>query len=306
LNTEFRVSGFEFSQRGTRSPELGLGLGTNSKLETQENPMPRDVIEIDQAKCDGCGQCVDACHEGAIAMVDGKARLVSDVYCDGLGACLGECPQGAITIVQREAAAFDEAAVQERLRALGRTPMPAAPTPHGHSHGGCPGSQPRQLRPLAPPAAESAPLPCGCPGTMARQLQPTTGRGPRTTDQASAPSRLGQWPVQLRLVNPQAPWLRGADLLVCADCVPFAMNGFHEQLLAGKTLVVACPKLDPRGENAARLEALAALSGARSVTVARMEVPCCAGLMGQTEQAFGAHAPQTPVREVIVGVDGTT
>ncbi|MFW5750182.1 MAG: ATP-binding protein [Planctomycetota bacterium] len=247
--------------------------------------MKRTIIAIDADKCNGCRQCVDACHEGAIQMVDGKARLISDIYCDGLGDCIGECPTGAITKVEREAEAYDQAAVDRHLREQGHEPAPAAHGPQAHNgpcHGGCPGAAMRQM---ARPATPSAPSPTAQPATDQR-------------------SQLGHWPVQLRLVPPNAPFLAGADLLICADCVPFTVPDFHERYLRDRVVVTACPKLDPAEINAARIEALMQHSGVRSVTVLRMEVPCCGGLAQQTIEAWKHHAPSIPCAVHTVGIQG--
>jgi len=265
--------------------------------------MLRKIVQIDEARCDGCGECIPACAEGAIALVNGKARLSSDVLCDGLGACLGECPQGAITVVERDAAAFDEAAVKAHLerrglpaehgRAPAAPPSLAAPArprlavvsdqaPHGG--GGCPGSRPMTLPRRSLPVAASA-------------------AGP-SLPAAGAQSRLGQWPVQLHLVPVNAPYFRGADLLVAADCVPFAHPRFHEDFLDGKALVVGCPKLDDLGAYVEKLERILASNEIRSVTVVRMEVPCCGGISMAAHRALSASGKQIPVRDVVVGVDG--
>ncbi len=259
--------------------------------------MLRKVVRIDEEKCDGCGLCIPACAEGAIALVGGKARLSADVLCDGLGACLGECPRGAITVVEREAAAFDEKAVVAHLLSMGeqvtaRHPAPAAaeaaapprrrlavvsdsgPTPPG---GGCPGSRPMTLPRVAAASA---------PGV------------------AIGESRLAQWPVQLRLVPVAAPWLRGADLLVAADCVPFAYARFHDDLLAGRALVVGCPKLDDLGAYVEKLGRICAENDLRSITVVRMEVPCCGGISTAARRALEASGKATPFRDVVIGVDG--
>jgi NAD-dependent dihydropyrimidine dehydrogenase PreA subunit len=270
--------------------------------------MQRKIVRIDEEKCDGCGDCVPACAEGAIALVGGKARLSSDVLCDGLGACLGECPRGAITIEERDAAAFDEEAVKAHLLSFGvrvpaehaAPPAPAAsqrprlsivsdggPAHSHHSHGGCPGSRPMAIRPVSPLAARAAGEEGG-----------GEGRAPRE-------SRLAQWPVQLHLVPVSAPWLRNADLLVAADCVPFAYAGFHEGLLAGRALVVGCPKLDDIGAYVEKLGRMVASNDLRSVTVARMEVPCCGGISMAAQRALAASGKSVPFRDVVVGVDGT-
>ncbi len=255
--------------------------------------MLRTVIDIDDKLCDGCGQCVTGCAEGALAIVDGKARLVSDKYCDGLGACLGHCPQGAIRTLQREADDFDEAAVQVRLKELGRPPAPpvhaapAAPAApahhHEHHHGGhvCPGSMARALK---PPVVS----------LHSNNGQPAPARA----------SQLGQWPVQLRLISPQAPFLNNAHLLVCADCVPFAVPDFHERYLSGKVVVVGCPKLDDKQAMIERLAAIIALGGVRAVTVLRMSVPCCGGIAAAAEMAVQQFNPDVPLTMITIGTDG--
>jgi Pyruvate/2-oxoacid:ferredoxin oxidoreductase delta subunit len=259
--------------------------------------MLRKIVQIDEAKCDGCGQCIPSCAEGAIAIRNGKATLVGDVLCDGLGACLGECPRGAITVVEREAKAFDEAAVKARLAdgrtALATPPAPARAQPAAPSRprlsvlaggqregsgGGCPGSRPMTLTRVPPPAEGG---------------EPTSSR-----------SRLGQWPVQLHLVSAGAPWFQGADLLVAADCVPFAYARFHEDFLDGRAVVVGCPKLDDVAPYAAKLAGIVSQGGVKSVTVVRMEVPCCGGISRLAREAIAASGRDVPYREVIVGVDG--
>lgn len=232
--------------------------------------MLRNIITIDEQKCDGCGLCAQACAEGAIEIIDGKARLVSESYCDGLGVCLGECPRGAITMEQREAGAFDAAAVQRRL-AGGADPAAVAA-------GGCPGSAARQIRPRpakAPPAAE-----------------------------ASSPSELTHWPVQLKLVPPGAAYLQGADLLVVADCVPFAMADFHGRLLRGKCLLVGCPKLDDAAFYVRKLAEILKGSSVKGLTVAHMEVPCCFGLREIVQRAAAEAGKDIPLTVVKIGING--
>jgi NAD-dependent dihydropyrimidine dehydrogenase PreA subunit len=261
--------------------------------------MLRKIVRIDEEKCDGCGECVPACAEGAIAVVGGKARLSADTLCDGLGACLGECPRGAITVIERDAAPFDEEAVKAHLLSMGErvpahpalvAPPPAARPrlavvsdagPGPASHGGCPGS-----RPMALPRRPAA----------------VGGSGPRA---ATGESRLAQWPVQLHLVPVTAPWLRGADLLVAADCVPFAYARFHDDLLAGRALVVGCPKLDDLGAYVEKLGRMIEANDLRSVTVARMEVPCCGGISMAARRALDGAGKAIPLRDVVVSVDGT-
>jgi len=230
--------------------------------------MIRDVVVIDEELCDGCGDCVPACHEGAIRVVNGKARVVSDNLCDGMGACLGHCPRGAIRIEHREAVSFNEAAVKAHLT---REEAPGRPT--------------------------------GCPGARAFSLAPTTAIPPESSG-PSLVSSLSHWPVQLHLLAPTAPFLNGSDLLVCATCVPVAMPDFHEKLLAGRTVVIACPKLDDQTGYVEKLATMMSDGGVRSVTVARVEVPCCAGLVRTVYEAKAASGSNVPLREVIVGRRG--
>ncbi|MDR1815433.1 MAG: 4Fe-4S binding protein [Clostridiales Family XIII bacterium] len=228
--------------------------------------MIRKIIEIDENKCNGCGLCAGACHEGAIGMVDGKARLLRDDYCDGLGNCLPVCPTGAIAFVEREAAAYDEAAVAAKQ-------------------------------------AQEAVLPCGCPRSSVRTIERDAAEG-RDGGAASAPSALRQWPVQLKLVPANAPFLQGADLLVAADCTAFACGGFHDAFLLGKALLVGCPKLDGV-DYSEKLAEVFANNDVKSVTVVRMEVPCC-GLdrIVQEGLARAGKAGSVPLRVVTLTVEG--
>ena len=266
----------------------------------------RNIVHIDPDKCNGCGLCVSACAEGAIQIVDGKAKLVSEVYCDGLGACLGHCPQDAIHIEVREAAEFDEEQVKRHLTAQGRAfvppvpavrQMPAAPPAPG---GGCPGSVLRSL-----PGGGGG----GCPGTQLRQMQKkladaVSARPAVSGGDPAAVSELTHWPVQLRLVPPHAPFLHGADLLLVGDCVPFACADFHRRFLQGRPVLIACPKLDAADTNIDRLAAVLAEGGVKSVTVVHMEVPCCRGLVHQLQQAAQMVGSQVPLRMAVVGIDG--
>jgi NAD-dependent dihydropyrimidine dehydrogenase PreA subunit len=237
--------------------------------------MIREIVRIDEEKCNGCGQCVNACAEGALKMINGKAVLVSETYCDGLGACLGKCPQDAITIEKREANEFSEEAVQAHAHAGAAAGCPSA-SPSSHA-GGCPGSAVRTMRHPAPVGSASS---------------------------AEAVSALSHWPVQLRLVPPGAPFLKGADVLVCADCVPFAFAGFHEKYLRGRAVLVGCPKLDDLAYYADKLKHIIAAARPASLTVARMEVPCCAAIASAVIAARDAAAPELPVRVDMIGTDG--
>lgn len=257
--------------------------------------MKRKIVKIDEDKCNGCGECVPSCAEGAIQIIDGKARLVADKLCDGLGACLGDCPLDAITIEEREADEFDEAAVDEHLKDLGLPPAPhaahAAPVPHG---GGCPSAQVHSFA----PAHQGG----GCPSARPVSLdQPAAAERPVG---APAPSRLAQWPVQLHLVPPTAPFLRGADVLLAADCAPFAYANFHEELLKGKALLIACPKLDNTAPYLEKLVAMIRQSEVKSLTVVHMEVPCCSGLIQLARQAIAASGRDIPLETVRIGIQG--
>ena len=247
-------------------------------VRKEENTMPkRQIVKIDEDRCTGCGLCVPSCAEGALEIVDGKARIVKEIYCDGLGACLGECPEDAITIEEREADAFDEEATAEYLARSKPAPPPSECT------GGCPGAM---LRTLANVSTDAAPTP-----------SPATG--------ASTQSRLGHWPVQISLLPPTGDIWNNADVLICADCVPFAMPDFHERLLAGKTVAVGCPKLDNLDAYAEKLAGVFANNKIRSVTVARMEVPCCTGLLIATKEALErAGKREIEFHDVTIGIKG--
>lgn len=244
--------------------------------------MIRKMIEIDEEKCDGCGLCAEACAEGAIKIVDGKARLVSERYCDGLGACVGECPRDAISIVEREAEAFDEEAVEKHLAGSW------SESAHGHAA-----------------ATTGGTLPCGCPSSAVRELAGEEAAPLEAVGGAAhAPSRLRNWPVQLHLVPVNAPYLRGARLLLAADCVPFALAGFHDRLLAGRVLLVGCPKLDDADFYRDKLAAILKINGVREITVAHMEVPCCSGLVNLARQAVELSGKAIPFSTVKVGIEG--
>lgn len=249
----------------------------------------REMVNIDEEKCDGCGLCVPSCAEGAIQIIDGKAKLVADNLCDGLGACLGDCPQGAITIEKREAAEFDEDAVAERLKEIGREPEPHHPAPASMPAGGCPSAQVQSF--------------AGCPSAQVKAVAPPTAG---STDAAGQrPSELRQWPVQLHLVPPTAPFLCGADLLLAADCVPFAYADFHKDMLKDKALLIACPKLDDGQAYIEKLASMFSTSGIRSLSVAIMEVPCCSGLVSIVRQALAQSGADLSVEIVTVGIDGS-
>lgn len=248
--------------------------------------MIRKIIKIDPEKCNGCGACAEACHEGAIGMVEGKAVLLRDDYCDGLGDCLPACPTGAITFEEREAAAYDAAAVQARMAGK-------------QEGGGCPGSRGRTIpREPAPMGRQGEDLPCGCPGSQSRALS-RKGAAPAVP----VPSRLGQWPVQIKLAPVNAPYFDGANLLVAADCTAFAYGNFHADFIAGRITLVGCPKLD-MADYSEKLAEILRLNEIRSVTLVRMEVPCCGGLERAVRDAIAKSEKELPLTVSIIGVDG--
>jgi len=229
----------------------------------------RNIVKIDEDKCNGCGLCAQACAEGAIEIVNGKAKLISDTYCDGLGACIGHCPEDAITIEQREADDFDEAATKAHLA--------------------------EQHQAQAQPAAV-------CPGLMAKVLHPK-GQSPGSAA-APSPSQLAHWPVQLKLLSPTAPCLANADLLLVADCVPFAMGDFHYRLLKDHSLAVGCPKLDNVDFYIEKLAAILRANNLKSLTVVHMEVPCCFGLTHIARKAIDRSGANIPFEDVTIDLQG--
>lgn len=241
----------------------------------------RKIIEIDEEKCDGCGLCIPSCAEGALQVVEGKARLVKDIYCDGLGNCLGECPQDAISIVEREAEPFDEAAVDEYLKS----------------------KKPSKEMPLADFSLCSA-------SAAIREVSKDSGSGSQDDSEYEVSdnepeAELSHWPVQIHLINPQARFLQNADLLIAADCVPFAYANFHKKFLAGRVLLVGCPKLDDTDAYHQKLVQVFKLNQPKSITMVMMEVGCCFGLSRLVNAAATEAGLNIPINEVIVNVDGT-
>lgn len=242
----------------------------------------RQVIRIDEELCNGCGLCVPSCAEGAIQVIDGKAKLVQDRYCDGLGACLGECPQGAISFEEREAEDYDQAAVEQHLKEISRAPQPHAHGPAAHAHhggGGCPSAKTLDFR-------------------TDRERPKTDGPAPQLE------SELRQWPVKLYLVNPSAPYFQDADLLIAADCTAYAYASLHPEFLRGKALVIGCPKFDDIDAYKEKLEAILARNNIKSVTILHMEVPCCFGMVAVAKQALEASGKDIPVTTKTVTIQG--
>lgn len=225
----------------------------------------RKIINIDESKCNGCGLCIPNCREGALRIVDGKARLVNDVLCDGLGACLGHCPQGAITIEERDARPFDEKKVEEHISAI-------------HKPSGCPGSR------------------------IIDRRDGSAKRDP--VKHAGEVSELRQWPIQIMLVPEKAPYLNGVDLLIAADCVPFAYGAFHDDILKGKTLLVGCPKLDDMDLYSEKIGRIIKDNDIISITYAHMEVPCCSGLIGVIQDAIAESGKDITFKDITITVSG--
>jgi Pyruvate/2-oxoacid:ferredoxin oxidoreductase delta subunit len=246
--------------------------------------MIRQMVEIDEEKCNGCGDCVPSCAEGAIQIINGKAKLISDNLCDGLGACLGDCPLGAINVVEREAGEYDEDAVHEHLKEIGREPLPEHDEPVAPAAGGCPSARVMNFN-----------------GSPVEETAEVASRPSRLTPR---PSHLTQWPVQLHLLPPTASFFQNADVVLAADCVAFAYTDFHEDFLKGKALAIACPKLDDTSPYVEKLTAMITQSNIKSLTVLHMEVPCCNGLTFMAKQAIADSGRDIPFETVCIGISG--
>ena len=236
----------------------------------------RKIIEIDEERCDGCGLCIIGCAEGALKVVDGKAKVVADKFCDGLGACLGECPNDALAIVEKEADEFEEIAVEEHLSQMEKEQTHEAPS-----------------------------APCGCPSTTLQSFAPTAcQKANQPSAQEGGVSALSHWPVQIRLVPPQAPFLKNAHLLVAADCTPLAYPDFHERLLKGKVVLMGCPKFDDVQDYIDRFAAIFSASDIASITAAIMEVPCCSGLPYIIKKGMEKAGKTIPMETVVISTRG--
>lgn len=303
--------------------------------------MLRKIIQIDEEKCNGCGLCIPNCHEGALQIIDGKARLISDLFCDGLGACLGHCPEGAIEIIEREAEPYNESIVMETIVKQGRNTI-LAHLEHLRDHNEheflkeavayikkheidlSPGA------PIKPTIASNVIFPtmkealnhvkpehessCGCGSSKTIDFRidldkvnaaATVATATSASNSTPAPSELRQWPVQLHLVNPNASYFQGADVVLAADCVAFAMGDFHERLLKNKSLAIACPKLDTNKEvYLDKLSTMISDSKINTLTVPIMEVPCCGGLIQMAKMAVQQSGRNIPVKKIVVGIKG--
>lgn len=306
--------------------------------------MKRTIIKIDEELCNGCGNCVPNCHEGALQIIDGKARLISDLFCDGLGACIGHCPEGAITMEEREAEPYDEIKVMELMVTKGRNTIlahlehlrdhnetellkqaisyikennidmsPEGGKQHNHHHH----NHQHSFADIddARAAVSSKQTGCGggCPGSktidfnidLNKVNEAATKTAQETTSTADAPSELRQWPVQLHLLNPQAGYFKNADVVLAADCVAFSMGNFHNRFLKGKTLAIACPKLDSNKEAyIEKLIDMIAKSNINTLSVIMMEVPCCGGLLQMAQMARQKSGKNIPLKKAIIWVQG--
>ena len=263
--------------------------------------MKRKIIKINEEKCNGCGLCIPNCPEGALQIIDGKVRLISDLFCDGLGACIGHCPEGAISIEEREAEPYDEKKTMENIVKHGENTIKAH-LQHLKNH-----NEKEFLnqaldyleeKGIEIQMEEKKMEPCGCPGAAIKEFDQ------KDTNNVEQTSALRQWPVQLNLLPPQAPFFENSDLLVCADCVPFACANFHQNLLKGKSLVIGCPKLDDITEYEEKLSEIFKNNNIKTITVAIMEVPCCYGMYSAVESAIKKSGKEIKLVQKIIGVRG--
>jgi len=284
--------------------------------------MIREVVKIDETLCDGCGNCIPNCHEGALQMIDGKARLISDLLCDGLGACIGHCPQGAINIEKREAEPYDEVKAIQLIIPKGKNTV-VAHLKHLRDHNeteymkeaveymrankaDLPFDLNEVIREMHRPkvGVMQQPHAGGCPGSQSRTIDRETAQT-TTENQTEVTSQLRQWPVQMHLINPAAGHFKGSDMVLAADCVAFAMGDFHRKLLKGKTLAIACPKLDQGMDiYMEKITRLINEAQINTLTVVMMEVPCCGGLLQIVQRTAAQSSRKVPVKKMVISVEG--
>ena len=273
--------------------------------------MKRKIIQIDEDKCTGCGLCIPNCPEGAIQMIDGKARLIGDLFCDGLGACIGHCPEGAISIEEREAESYDESKVMENIIKAGPNTI-RAHLAHLRDHGQKEfleeAMELMREKGIDVPEIEEGHMPhdhgSGCPGARSMVFTRENAQAGRRQE-GKRPSQLTHWPIQMHLISPTAPQYRGADLMLAADCVAYAMGDFHKDFLEGKALAIACPKLDEGQEiYLEKLKALIDQAKINTLTVMIMQVPCCRGLLQLAQRAVQEAGRKIPIKSVVVGIQG--
>jgi len=266
----------------------------------------RKIIEIDEEKCTGCAECIPNCPEGALQVIDGKARLVSDLFCDGLGACVGHCPTGAMEVVERTAQPYDEARVMENIVKAGPNTV-AAHLKHLKDHGAAEYYNEAvsflKQKGIAVPV-EKKNLACGCPGSAVCDLGPESAVSNLQSAMESRSSRLRNWPIQITLVPPTAPYLKGADLLISADCVGSSHPNFHDELVQGRVLLIGCPKLDDADAYIEKLTEVFRSNTPKSVLVAHMTVPCCSGMVQIAREAIKASGKTIPFAEVTIDING--
>jgi len=267
--------------------------------------MKRDIIRINEEKCTGCGSCVTGCPEGALQLIDGKARVVSDLFCDGLGACIGDCPEGAIDIETREAEPYDEYTVMDNIAKAGPNVIKAH-LQHLKGHGQ------KELvneainflkeNNLEIPDYEEEPVACGCPGSMTMDLDRSDNRPQK---QMLSTSELRNWPIQLQLLNPNAPYLKNAELLLAADCAPFAYANFHQRFIQDKVLTIFCPKLDRTIEEYVdKLSEIFQKQEIKSISIVHMEVPCCSGIESIVKKALEKAQKNIIIKDYTISING--
>lgn len=270
--------------------------------------MKRKIININEEKCNGCGHCIPDCPEGALQLIDGKARLISDLFCDGLGACTKACPVGAMTIEEREAEPYDEYKVMPNI-VKGGTNVIKAHLVHLKDHGEeklfAQALDYLKQNNIEAPQLEIKPIPCGCPGMMQKELKPASQNTEVNQKPMSIQSELGNWPIQLKLLNPNAPYLKNSDLLIAADCTAFAYANFHQKFIKGKVLIMLCPKLDSGLDDyVEKLALILERQEIKSITLVHMEVPCCGGVEMIVNEALKKAQKNILVKDYTISLNG--